>query len=269
MRASDGDQYDGRQRPIDRENDIGFPNGDAYYAALRPDNAGNLIITFGYSDPSTYPSLGATAAIGPITGEQGGAFTSSSAMAIGTSPTVQRWGDYQAAAIDPQNPAVIWAAGQVADDWGTGHDYWWGTFLQAVAFGSAAPYVLAHQVDGGYTYRGHTAQRKNVTVRPSGTGSHVARASVTLRLKCRRHGYDTFAFPLSGERYAPVNVRTGRFTMGARFGADKYATAYSVTVTGTFATGPRDMVSGSASATEHSRTNGLCRARNVRFNAHD
>ena len=59
--------------------------------------------------------------------------------------------------------------------------------------------------------------------------------------------------------------------MGARFGADRYATGYSVTVTGTFATSYRDMVagSGSGSAIEHSRTNGVCGTRNVRFAAHD
>ena len=203
------------------ENDIGYPSGDAYYAALRPDNAGNLIITYGYSDPNTYPSMAVTAAIGPITGEQGGTFTGSYALAVGTSPTIRRWGDYQAAAVDPQNPAVVWVAGQVADDYGTGKSYWWGTFLQSVAFGTAAPYVLRHQVDGGYSYRGQTTQRQKVSVLASGTGSRVANVKVTLRLGCPRRRHDTINYTLTGEKYAPVDLRSGRFTIGARFGADQ------------------------------------------------
>ena len=121
------------------EDDIGFPNGDAYFAALRPDGHGNAIVLFGYSSPNDYPSLAATAAIGPILGEEGRNFVQPVALALGTSPSVARWGDYQGAAVDPTNPRVIWTAGQVGDELGLGSPYDWARTSTPSASATPSP----------------------------------------------------------------------------------------------------------------------------------
>lgn len=256
----------GAQPTLIGENDIGFPNADAYYAALRPDQSGNLIIVFGYSDQHNYPSIGATAALGPIVGEQGGTFAPSIKLAGGTAPTQPGWGDYQGAAIDPANPSVIWTVGQVADDLGSGNPYRWATHIDAVSLANTLSNSFAHQVDPGYVYRGRTSQRETVTIRPSGGGGHIASAYVTLRAQCRSGGSDITTFPLLSEGRQTISS-TGRFSIRQRFGADRYATSYTITLAGVF-TAPGQL-RGTASATEHNRRHGLCRSARVAFKGHD
>jgi hypothetical protein len=244
------------------ENDIGFPNGDAYYAALRPDANGNLIVLFGYSDAHHYPSDAAVAALGPIRGEQGGKFTTPIELAGGTAASIQRWGDYQGAAVDPVNPSVVWTAGQVGDQFGSGDDSRWGTHIDALSLGSALVPALPHQVDPGYLYAGRTSQGRNVSILPAGRGGNVASVKIALRLTCSR-GTDLVAFTLAREGKQPINA-LGGFSAGQRYGADRNATGYSVIVAGSFTPG---QVAGAASATEQSRTKGACSASGITFSA--
>jgi len=248
------------------ENDIGFPDGDAYYAAIRPDLNGDLVVVFGYSNPNSYPSIAATAAIGPIVGEQGGTFLQPEELAGGTSPTVERWGDYSGAAIDPTNPSIIWTAGQVADDIGSGQPYRWATHIDSLSLLPSIPAELPHEVDPGYQYKGLTTQREPITIRPAGGGAHIKTAYITLRLACPAHRSTQEIFEFAREARQLIK-RNGRFDLLATFGADQYATSYAVTLAGIF-TEPGH-VRGTASGSENSRTLGFCRARHIHYAIHD
>jgi hypothetical protein len=255
----------GGQSTLIGENDIGIPNGDAYYAAIRPDADGNAIVVFDYSDPGAYPSIAATAAIGPIVGEQGGNFTQPVALALGTSPTIDRWGDYSGAAVDPTNPSIIWTVGQVADDL-SGPSWRWATHIDSVSLSSGIPGELRHDVDPGYLYRGRTTQREPISIRPAGGGGHVKKATVVLKLSCRARRHQQIIFELTREGRQTIGLN-GHFSLHQRWGADHYATGYSITLTGTVSAPGR--VSGTVSGVEHSRTFGVCRARGVTYSIHD
>jgi len=256
----------GHYPPLIGENDIGWRSADAYYAAIRPDSHGNAIIVFDYSGPHDWPSVAVTAALGPIQGEQGGTFTDAINLALGTSPTVERWGDYSGAAIDPTNPDVIWTAGQVADNFGDRSLYAperWATHIDAVSVSSALS-ALPAEVYPGVIYRGRTRQGKPIQIRPSG-GTHIYNVWATVRMPCRRGGYDTLTFQLPRETPKPV-TGTGWFQTSARWGADKYAYGYSFSISGRF----RDSysVTGTLSASVRDRTYGLCTSGRVRYSAH-
>jgi hypothetical protein len=257
----------GPQPTLTGENDIGFPNGDTYYAAIRPDTHGNAIILFGYSSLHDWPSVAVTAAIGPIVGEQGGNFISPVILAEGTAPTTSRWGDYSGAAIDPTNPDVIWTAGQVADNFGdtsSGAPYRWATHIDAVSIVDSTLSSLPDEVYGGVIYRGRTRQHQRIKIRPSGGGAHLYNAWATVRMQCRHGGYDVTTFELPHEMRRPIS-RRGWFSLTAHYGADRYATRYWFSINGRF----RDAysVNGTIRAGERDRKYGRCTSGRVRFSA--
>ncbi len=258
----------GQQPTLTGENDIGFPNGDTYYAAIRPDTHGNAIILFDYSSPHDWPSVAVTAAIGPIVGEQGGNFTSPVILAQGTAPTTSRWGDYSGAAIDPTNPDVIWTAGQVADNLGdAGPDapFRWATHVDAVSVVDSTLASLPDEVYAGVIYRGRTGQHHRIEIRPSGGGAHIYNVWAGVRMPCWSGGYDLTTFDLPHEMRKPIS-RQGWFSVIAHYGADRYATRYWFAINGRF----RDAhsVSGTIRAGELDRKYGLCASRRVRYTAH-
>jgi hypothetical protein len=254
---------DGPQPTLMGENDIGWPSADAYYGALRPDSHGNAIIVFDYSGPHDWPSIGVTAALGPIIGEQGGEFADATILASGTSQTVERWGDYSAAAIDPANPDVVWTVGQVADDFGSGKPYRWATHIDAVSESSLLS-PLAHEDYAGVTYRGHTTQHQTIHIRPSGGGAHLYSASVRMHLPCQGGGYDTVSFHLPNQTRQPIST-SGRFHASVRYGSDRYALGYSFSINGQFSNA--DGVRGALRATERTRRYGRCASARVKYSA--
>jgi hypothetical protein len=254
----------GPQPTLTGENDIGWPSADAYYGALRPDSHGNAIIAFDYSGPHDWPSVGATAAVGPISGERGGTFTDPVILATGTSRTVERWGDYSGAAIDPTNPDVIWTAGQVADDFGSRDPSRWATHVDAVSVSSNIA-ALANEVYPGVTYHGRTNQHQQIRIRPSGGGAHVYNLWATVRLPCQRGGHDSATFQFPREPPKPIS-RSGRWHASVRFGADQYAHGYSFSITAQFSNAYS--VTGTLSAIEHDRKYGRCASGPVRYSAH-
>jgi hypothetical protein len=253
----------GPQPTLMGENDIGWPSADAYYGALRPDSHGNAVIVFGYSGPHDWPSIGITAALGPISGEQGGDFADATILASGTSQTVERWGDYSAAAIDPANPDVVWTVGQVADDFGSGEPSRWATHIDAVSESSLLS-PLAHQVYAGITYRGHTTQHQNIRIRPSGGGAHLYSVFARMHLPCRGGGYDTVSFQLPNETRQPISA-SGRFHASVRYGSDRYALGYSFSINGQFSSA--DSIRGTLRASERDRGYGRCVSGRVRYSA--
>jgi hypothetical protein len=246
------------------ENDIGWPTADAYYGALRPDSHGNAIIVFDYSGSHTWPSVAVTAALGPISGEQGGRFTNAVILASGTSPTVERWGDYSGAAIDPTNPSVVWTAGQVADGLGRpGPRYNWATHIDAVSVTSALSF-LPNEVYPGVMYRGRTSQRQKIKIQPSGGGAHIYNVWATVHMPCQRGGYDSITFQLPRETQKTIST-SGRFQTHARYGPDRYAYGYSFSISGRFWNAYS--VKGTLSATEHDRKYGRCASGPVPYSA--
>jgi hypothetical protein len=89
---------------------------DAYYPALYPDARGDLVVVFGYSSTSDYPSVAFT--VKPAAGAFGDWHDLARGSGVDTSG---RYGDYFDAAPDPLLPNRIWIAGQFsgAAGWST------------------------------------------------------------------------------------------------------------------------------------------------------
>jgi hypothetical protein len=249
------------------ENDIGWASADAYFAAIRPDTHGNAIIVFDYSGPHDWPSVAATAALGLIHGEQGGNFTDSLILAQGTSATAGRWGDYSGAAIDPTNSDIIWTAGQVADNLGdvrSDSQYRWASHIDATSVASALS-SLPNEVYPGTIYLGRTSQRQRIQIRPSGGGAHLYNVWVTMRMRCRRGGFDSVAFQLPNETRKAISTR-GSFSTSVHYRADRYAYSYVFSIEGRFRNSYG--VRGTLRAGERTRRRGLCASGKVRYYAH-
>jgi hypothetical protein len=105
--------------------DFATQGGDAFYPAIRPDPDGNLLVCFGTSSASQYPS-GAVAVV-----KNDGTPSSTYAVVQSGSSPIQnnRYGDYFGAAVDPTNPQTIWAAAEV----GNNRTGVWGSAVRAVS----------------------------------------------------------------------------------------------------------------------------------------
>ena len=117
--------------------DVGVAGADLYYPAETVDGSGNLFVTFSWSSATQYASVGTLAqSTGAPSGTVGGILTTQSGLGIANNcgtkcqntdgSSLNRWGDYSAAAPDPANPVAVWVAGEYAGsatdqlDWGTG-----------------------------------------------------------------------------------------------------------------------------------------------------
>ncbi len=94
---------------LSQDFDVGAKGAYYFYPALRMDGSSNLLVVFGASSLSIYPSIFATgqaATGGPLD-------SSPLTLKIGTYPeTTSRFGDYFGAAVDPSNPSIVWGAGE-------------------------------------------------------------------------------------------------------------------------------------------------------------
>jgi hypothetical protein len=239
------------------EADIGFADGYAFYTALRPDAAGNVIAEFGYSSRHLNPSIGALGVRGPLVGENGGLFSEVVSLASGSSPNYAangRWGDYMGAALDPVHPTVIWVGAQVGDTAG-GVD--WGTHIDTVSLDDGIPAHTRHQVVPGI-YSGRTNQDQPVRIWTSGDGRRLVRFTGRVIARCRRRYMDSFRFSLLSND-APLLIHgNGRFNTIVKYAADRFATSSRVRLSGTvFA----DRMAGTLIAAERSRQYGGCYGR--------
>jgi hypothetical protein len=112
----------GASPTVTQDFDGGTNGTDLYYPAVTLDSSGDLFVAFSESSPGEYP----TAAARDIRAATPGIFENEVTMAQGLgSYTGTRWGDYSAAAPDPNNPAVVWvtaeyqASATVGAIWGT------------------------------------------------------------------------------------------------------------------------------------------------------
>lgn len=125
-------QIDTNSKSILADLNYGTLNEYNYYPAIRPDTSNNLIVVYSSSSENKYIE---TRAITLVENN----FTDSILLKIGESSYAVspfRWGDYLGAAVDPNNPAKIWVAGQYAktpqsgDPSGGG----WGTWIAQIGF---------------------------------------------------------------------------------------------------------------------------------------
>jgi len=103
--------------------DVGAKSAYYFYPALRMDGSSNLLVVFGGSSLSLYPTIYATGQ-----DAAGGALDiTPMTLKAGTYPELtNRFGDYFGAAVDPSNASVVWGAGEYHSS------YYWSTFIAAM-----------------------------------------------------------------------------------------------------------------------------------------
>ena len=95
---------------VSQDFDFGARLEYSFYPALSVDNNGNLMMTYGYSNATIFPSLAIT---GQLTTDPMGSMAMPRTLKIGTAAdTSTRYGDYFGAALDPSDPSIIWVAGE-------------------------------------------------------------------------------------------------------------------------------------------------------------
>jgi hypothetical protein len=124
---------------VDWDVDIGEPGAHVFYPAVRPDRDGNLVIVAGESGVSLLPRL-------VVVGRTpDGALSSTTVVARSAAVyRGERYGDYFGAARDPQQPDVVWVAGEAGSERASGRG--WSTNVASVvvtAAGATPPVVAA------------------------------------------------------------------------------------------------------------------------------
>ena len=95
---------------VSQDFDFGTNQQYTFYPALRVDNNGNLLMLYGYSNATIFPSLAIT---GQLATDPVGSLAIPRTLRTGTAAdTSTRYGDYFGAALDPSDPSVIWFAGE-------------------------------------------------------------------------------------------------------------------------------------------------------------
>ena len=112
---------------------FGLPFTSVYYPALDVDSVGDLVVVYGFSSSTVFPSL---AVAGELAGGPPNSLVDGNVIAKGTGTTpvsttclppfgcisTTRYGDYFSAARDPSNGGFVWVGGEfccVNGDWGT------------------------------------------------------------------------------------------------------------------------------------------------------
>jgi len=90
--------------------DLGFLGAYVFYPALSTDSSNNLVLLYGHSSISLFPTLevtGRLASMPPAT------LAASVLLVAGTAADYTgRWGDYFWAATDPSTPSTFWVSGE-------------------------------------------------------------------------------------------------------------------------------------------------------------
>lgn len=120
-------------RTLDWSTDLSQPGAYVFFPALRPDGAGNLVITYGESSQTERPQLVV------VSRSPDGTLTPPTTIVQSLGPFLgDRYGDYFGAARDPSDAGVIWVAGETGASATSGRG--WSTALAAVtATGDGAP----------------------------------------------------------------------------------------------------------------------------------
>jgi hypothetical protein len=90
--------------------DFGTVHQYNFYPAVRVDKNGNLLVVYGYSNATVFPSLAVT---GQLATDPAGSLAASHPLKTGAvADSSTRYGDYFGAALDPVDPSVVWVAGE-------------------------------------------------------------------------------------------------------------------------------------------------------------
>jgi hypothetical protein len=90
--------------------DLGFLGAYVFYPALSTDSSNNLVLLYGHSSLSLFPTLEVTGRLATMTPATLGA---SALLIAGTAADYTgRWGDYFWAATDPATPNTFWVSGE-------------------------------------------------------------------------------------------------------------------------------------------------------------
>jgi hypothetical protein len=123
--------------------DLASSGAGLYYPAVTVDSSGNMLATYTVSSAILYPSA---RVIGQASGVLSSGQTAKSGEALyddtkcGINAAPSRWGDYSAAAVDPQDPSKVWLGSEYAGSSATtaaGCD--WATWVQEATLTSAPP----------------------------------------------------------------------------------------------------------------------------------
>ncbi len=115
----------GSSPTVTQDFDGGQAGVDIYYPAVTFDSSGDLFISYSDSSPTIDPTASAVDSLVGSPTSLENPVTLASGLRSYQLGTVNRWGDYSAAAPDPSNPADIWVTAEYqasvtdAGDWGT------------------------------------------------------------------------------------------------------------------------------------------------------
>ncbi|HYY48634.1 MAG TPA: hypothetical protein VFA17_08115, partial [Thermoplasmata archaeon] len=128
---------------------IADPDRDLFFAALRTDSSGNLIIPFAYSSESEYAGLMVTShakADPPNTFRQPVRIRAGTgADPYGCDANRCRYGDYFGAARDPVDPSLVWIVGEASMSVG------WQTAIAGVGVFPSVGFTVSYSIVGGGT----------------------------------------------------------------------------------------------------------------------
>ena len=99
---------------VSEDFDFGTNHQYNFYPALRIDKKGNLLVLFGFSNSTTFPSLAVT---GQLATDPANTLAQPRTLKTGTAAdTSTRYGDYFGAGLDPVDSTVVWVAGEYHDN---------------------------------------------------------------------------------------------------------------------------------------------------------
>ena len=123
---------------VTSDDNLSQPDANLFYPTVRPDGSGNLVIVYGESGAALNPEV---VAVGRA---PDGTFTDPVVIAQSAGAYLgDRYGDYFGAARDPQDPGLVWVAGEAGTEIVGGRG--WATVVASVSVtpaGAPPPPVL-------------------------------------------------------------------------------------------------------------------------------
>jgi hypothetical protein len=119
---------------VSQDFDFGISHQYNFYPAVSEDKNGDLLLTYGFSNATVFPSLAIT---GQLATDPAGSLALPHLLKAGNDvDTSTRYGDYFGAALDPADPSVVWVAGEYHNSSsGSCQSFGscWSTFISSVS----------------------------------------------------------------------------------------------------------------------------------------
>lgn len=167
--------------------DVSQPGAGVFYPALRPTANGDLVVVYGASGLAVNPETvvfvrtkDGTTTAPVVVARSGGAYLG------------DRYGDYFGAAQDPEDPNVVWVAGEVGPDVAGGHG--WRTTVAAVTVtqaGGTPPLAVVQAPPGMHAVAAvaRAGSAVKLRFRPLDDGADV-RTVLTVRSRAKQLVFD-------------------------------------------------------------------------------